>query len=200
MSILDSLFRKVNSALRNEVKDSSNSLQKAIATKTKNVVFDKIPRSIDEFKALPYSSLHDPYEVAALTVVALCRFADDRDASVEMLNHLRGPRPMSPMDVSFIKDRFMDGVDYIPRSYLKGTSPDNDYTPTVPYTVTVKEHSLSRDQYSQGYLRLFLTSSGADSERYLDLRHKPSTDQWFLWEFGGLLSRIRIPKSKDAWA
>jgi hypothetical protein len=200
MSILDSLFRKVNSALRNEVKDSSNSLQKAIATKTKNVVFDKIPRSIDEFKALPYSSLHDPYEVAALTVVALCRFADDRDASVEMLNHLRGPRPMSPMDVSFIKDRFMDGVDYIPRSYLKGPSPDNDYTPTVPYTVTVKEHSLSRDQYSQGYLRLFLTSSGADSERYLDLRHKPSTDQWFLWEFGGLLSRIRIPKSKDAWA
>lgn len=200
MSILDSLFRKVNSALRNEVKDASNSLQKAIATKTKNVVFDKIPSSIDEFKALPYSSLHDPYEVAALTVVALCRFADDRDASVEMLNHLRGPRPMSPMDVSFIKDRFMDGVDYIPRSYLKGTSPDNDYTPTVPYTVTVKEHSVSRDQYSQGYLRLFLTSSGADSERYLDLRHKPSTDQWFLWEFGGLLSGIRIPKSKDAWA
>ena len=117
-----------------------------------------------------------------------------------MLNYLRGPRPLSPMDVSFIKDRFMDGVDYIPRSYLNGTSPDNDYTPNVPYSVTVIELSPSREQFSQGYLRLYLRSSGADSERFLDLRHKPSTDQWFLWEFGGLLSGIRIPKSKDAWA
>lgn len=200
MSILDTLFRKVNSALKKEIKNASDSLQKAAATKTKTVTFDELPKTLDEFKALPYAGLKDPYEVTALTIAALCRFADDREASVEMLNYLRGPRPLSPMDVSFIKDRFMDGVDYIPRSYLNGTSPDNDYTPNVPYSVTVIELSPSREQYSQGYLRLYLRSSGADSERFLDLRHKPSTDQWFLWEFGGLLSGIRIPKSKDAWA
>lgn len=200
MSILDTLVRKVKTALRNEVKDASDSLKKAIATKSKTVKFAALPNNVDELKALPEASLKDPFDVAALTIVALCRFAEDRDASVEMLNYLRGPRPLSNMDIAFIKDRFMDGVDYIPRSYLEGTSPENDYTPSVPYTVTVLQLSPSKDIYEQGYLRLYIRSSGADTERFMDLRHKPSTDQWFLWEFGGLLSGIRIPKSQDAWA
>ena len=147
---------------------------------------------------MPEAALTDPYTVAALGVAALCAFPKDRAACYAMLNFLRGPRPLSPMDESFIRDRFMDGKDYLPRSYFEGATPANDYTPAQPLTVAVKEQSNSREQ--EGYVTLYLFSGGADSPRPVTLRNKPSTGQWFLWEFPGLLSGIREPKSQNPWA
>ena len=92
----------------------------------------------------------------------------------------------------------MDGKSYVTRSYFAGSSPENDYTPAPPYTVSVIEYQNSRE--NAGYIKLFLKSSGADSPRQITLRQKPSTGEWFLWEFDGILSGIRIPKSADKWA
>lgn len=196
MSLLDSLFNKAKKSVSDAVK---NAAKNASETK-KKCVFSSLPQNAEELKLIPGADLKDPYWTAAFTVAALCRFPEDRDACVEMLNYLKGPRPLTPLEISFIKDRFMDGVDYVPRSYFLGTSPQNDYTPAKPYTVEIKELAHSRDNFNEGYLKLFIRSSGADSERYVVLRHKPSTDQWFLWEFAGMLSGIRQPVSKDAWA
>ncbi|MBO6060888.1 MAG: hypothetical protein J6P98_02045 [Clostridia bacterium] len=201
MSTLDQLFKKVCNIFKNEVKDAASDLAyKAANDKTKKVVFDSLPETVEQFKALPGADLKDPYKVAALAVVALDTYGRDREAALAMLDSLRGPRPLTQLDRTFINDRFMDGNDYVLRSYFEGTSPENDYTPSLPYTIKVMEHAPSRDNYSQGYLRLYLRSSGADSERFIDLRHKPSTDQWFVWEYEGLMPGIRIPQSKDAWA
>ena len=62
------------------------------------------------------------------------------------------------------------------------------------------ESAHSRDQFDQGYITLYLKSGGADSERPVTLRHKPSTDEWFLWNHTGILAGIRTPKSADPWA
>ena len=51
-----------------------------------------------------------------------------------------------------------------------------------------------------GYLRLFLRTAGADSPRPIKLRQKPSTGEWFLWEYSSPLSGIRIPAAQDPWA
>lgn len=195
MSIFDKLFKKAENTVKNAVNTPL-----AFSGKTVEVRFDKLPESLDDLKAHPASALHDPFAVAAFAIAALNVFPKNKDACVEMMNYLKGPRPLTNHETMFIRDRFMDGVDYVPRSYFAGTSPDNEYTPTLPYTVKVMELAHSKDNFDQGYLRLFVESSGADSPRYVDLRHKPSTDQWFLWEFAGVLSGIRIPKSKDAWA
>ena len=116
-----------------------------------------------------------------------------------MLNFLKGPQPLSQKEISFLNDRFMDGASYIPRSFFKGATPDNDYAPTAPFTIDVMEQEYSRDQQGEGYVVLWLQSGGADSPREVKLRNKPSTGQWFLWE-QMLLSGIRKPKSTDAWA
>ncbi len=201
MSFLDSLLRRLRGSVKNTIgNDIKNAVSKAVSTSSKTLSFDKLPETVEELKAMPGADLKDPNCVAALTVLALCEFAKNREASIEMLNYLKGPRPLSQLEIQFINDRFMDGVDYVPRSYLAGSSPQNDYTPSVPYTVTVMEFAHSRDNFNEGYLRLFIRSSGADSERFLDLRNKPSTGQWFLWEFSGMLLGIRTPVSKDAWA
>lgn len=57
----------------------------------------------------------------ALTVCALCDFAADQAVGIDLLNFLRGPRPLTGQDISFIKDRFRGGArNYIIFSYFGG--------------------------------------------------------------------------------
>ena len=145
-------------------------------------------------------SFKDPFSIAAAAVAALCRFPEDADACFAMLDAIKGPQPLSNLDKSFIRNRFFDGKDYVPRSYFEGAVPANDYTPDQPYRIRVSESVHSRDQFDQGYITLYVKSGGADSERPVVLRNKPSTGEWFLWNHVGILADIRVPKKDDPWA
>ena len=161
------------------------------------VTFNKLPKTLEEMKALPQATLSKPEDTAALTVAALMVYPENKDECIKMLDYLRGPRPLSPMEQQFIRDRFMDGKGYIPRSYFDGATPDNDYTPAQPFTIFMWD---SHAQIAEdGYKILDLQSGGADSKRTVTLRNKPSTGEWFLWE-QMLLAGIREPKSADPWA
>ncbi|MGI6072980.1 MAG: DUF6935 domain-containing protein [Lachnospiraceae bacterium] len=164
----------------------------------KTFSFKTLPADCEELTKWPGFDLGDPYCVAAMAVAALCIYPSDRNAAVEMLNHLKGPEKLSESQKQFIRDRFMDGKDYVPRSYFAGAVPGNDYQPDLPYTISVSDNPYSDE--NEGYKKLFVTSGGADSPRAIVLRCKPSTGEWFLWEFSGILSGIRIPESSDPWA
>ena len=90
---------------------------------TYQVTFESLPKTLDELKALPQAALTRPEDTAALTIAALCVYPTDPAASIAMLDFLRGPRPLSPMEQQFIRDRFMDGRDYLARSYFDGATP-----------------------------------------------------------------------------
>ena len=165
------------------------------ANKFVDVVFSNLPENAEQFKALPQAQLASPFDTAALTVLAFCFYPKDKAASLEMLNYLRGPRPLSTYDEQFIRDRFMD-KDYVPRSYFTGAVPANDYQPSQPFTVRVSENPYSYQ--NEGYARMFLTSGGADSQRYVDLR-LAKDGKWYLWE-QYILSGIREPESTNPWA
>lgn len=164
---------------------------------TRTVTFTALPANLAELKALPEAALKTPEATAALTIAALCAYPANRDEALAMLDYLRGPRPLSNYDKQFIRDRFMGGVDYVPRSYFAGAVPDNGYTPSLPYTLVFTD---SAAQFSEsGYCRLDVRSGGADTPRSVTLRLKPSTGEWFLWE-QMLLSQIRVPREQDPWA
>ncbi|MBO5270725.1 MAG: hypothetical protein J6B77_08060 [Clostridia bacterium] len=169
----------------------------AAASRKETFTFEALPKNLTELKALPEASLDDSFKTAALTLCALCVYAEDRENGTEMLNFLRGPRPMSPAELAFLNDRMMDGKSYIPRSYFEGAVPGNDYTPTVPYTVKVISNQYSSLE-NGNYMKLLLNSGGADSPRSVTLR-KTGGGTWYLWE-QNLLVDIRIPTSQDAWA
>ena len=171
-----------------------------MALEKKSFVFETVPTTLAELKARPEADLKDPYGVLALYAAALCVYPKDKGAALEMIDFLRGPRPMSNMDKQFLRDRFMDGKDYLGPSYFAGAAPANNYTPSEPWTITIEEGVYSRDQLDEGYLKLFLTSGGADNPRGCTLRTKPSTGEWFLWEYAGSLMGIRIPAAQDEWA
>lgn len=167
-------------------------------SQTYTVVLPRLPISLQQLQAMEEGQLKKPEHTAALTVAVLCLYPHNREAALQMLEYLQGPRGLSEYEKQFLQDRFRD-KDYVPRSYLAGAVPGNNYEPTEPYTVTVFENPYSRDQLAEGYLTLHIRSGGADSPRQIKLRNKPSTGQWFLWE-QFLLSDIRPPVSSDPWA
>ena len=166
--------------------------------KTYTVTLSQIPVSLAQMKAMPEAALMEPHHTAALVISALTVYPVAKDAALEMLEFLHGPRGLSVYDRQFLADRFRD-KDYVPRSYYAGATPENNYEPSVPFSLTFFENPYSRDQLSEGYLTLHIKSGGGDNPRQLKLRTKPSTGQWFLWE-QFLLADVRPPVSADPWA
>ena len=161
------------------------------------ITWNELPKNLEELKALPQSDLKTPEGTAALAVAALNVYTTDREECFRILDFLRGPRPLSNYEKQFIRDRFMDNGDYLVKSYFKGATPANNYTPDVPY---VLEFSDSAAQFAEeGYKRFDIRSGGADTPRQITLRLKPSTGEWFLWD-QAILVGIRVPVSQDPWA
>ena len=147
------------------------------------VILNNIPSDLESFRALPQLSLASPEDTCAAFLCALALFAKDKDAGTEAMNILRGPRPMTPYDTQFLRDR--------------GATPQNSYTPQAPYVLNVLSDPRPQD-VEEGYIRVFLKTAGADSPRPVKLRSKGG--QWFLWEYSSPLSGIRIPAAQDPWA
>ena len=166
----------------------------AAKVRKKTFSFSALPESLAEMQALPEATLEDPFQTAALTVCALCAYAADKSIGTQMLNWLRGPRPISPHDLSFLNDRFREGH-HIPFSYFAGSTPENDYTPEPPFTLTFEE-GLYADM-NPGYKKLHIHSSGADSPREIVLR-QTADKKWYLWD-QFLMVGIRQPKSQNPW-
>lgn len=192
MGIFDRLKSAANQAVGNAVKQGVSN----IGNKSETFTFTVLPESAAQLQALPEARLDSPFKTAALTVCALCAYAADKNVGIEMLNFLKGPKPLTPYEISFIDDRLRDGKSYVPFSYFNGATPDNNYTPRTPYTVTVSSNPYSNA--NEGYMKLFIRSGGADSPREVVLRMK-GDGRWFLWD-QMLLPDIRQPKAADPWA
>ena len=172
---------------------ASKALQNLGGSKT--FTFNSLPKNVDELKRLPEAKCSTPDETAALTVLALTRYEESPEDCIEMLNFLKGPEEVTTYEKQFIRERIKD-KGYKVMSFFKGTRPDNNYTPSKPYTVTVSSNPYSFD--NANWATLYLTSSGADNPRPVKLREKPSTGEWFLNEIQ-FLSDIRLPANQDKW-
>lgn len=62
---------------------------------TVTFTFQALPESLAQMQAMPEASLDTPFKTAALTVCALCVYGADKNIGLEMLNWLRGPRPIT---------------------------------------------------------------------------------------------------------
>ena len=119
-----SIFDKLKSTAQQAVSTTARS----IGNKRETFTFSSLPESLAEMQALPEASLDTPFKTAALTVLALCAYAADKHIGTEMLNWLRGPRPLNGQEISFLNDRFRDGKTYLPFTYFSGSTPENSVT------------------------------------------------------------------------
>lgn len=165
--------------------------------KQEKFTFNTLPGDLTDMQKLSEASLDSPFKTAALTVLALCVYSSDKNKGTEILNWLRGPRALNGQEISFLNDRFRDGKTYLPYTYFAGSTPENNYTPSKPYTLTIQSNHLSEAE--AGYMKLFIPCGGADDPRPIKLRKRESDGKWFLWE-QYLLTAVRIPKAADSWA
>ena len=196
MGLFDSIARSAGNAIGNAAANAVTGAVNEAQRKRETFTFTTIPRSVADLKALPESDLSTPFKTCALTMLVLLNYADDVNATIEMLNFLKGPEPMNPYQIQFLKDRLV-GKEYVVRSFFEGSSPQNNYIPTEPLKITVYDNPYSYPE--AGWATLHMDSTGADSPRQIKCRLKPSTNQWFLVE-NLALSDIRTPVAADPCA
>ena len=164
-----------------------------------NIEFNKLEISKEE---LLQADRTNPYNVAALYVRVLCSYNNlNQNAFYDLLQVLLGEyQPLSGIAKQSILDRLMQNekYEYIGKSYFIGANPSNDYTPSVPYTISVMDDPNFNQE---GYKRLFLQSGGADSKRPIMVR-LAKDGNYYLWSdsYMGLMTDIRSPESKNPWA
>lgn len=199
MSIFDSLKRSVGSFLKKEATKAVNDAVRTVGkgtNRSETFTFQALPKNVSELQVLPEAALDSAFKTTALTLLALCRYEENPDDAIEMLNFLKGPENLSTYEKQFIRERMEDKM-YKARSFFKGATPKNSYTPSMPYTISVSENPYSFD--NENWATMYVTSSGSDNPRPVKLRKKPSTGQWFLNEIQ-CLSDIRVPTADDPWA
>lgn len=193
MGIFDSIKNMTNQTVKNSVSKAVSGAVNNAMYKSKTFVFADYPKNVDELNKLPELDFSSPLAITALSVLVLLEYDESFENTIEMLNVLKGPQPMNGMDIQFLRDR-IKGRGYIPRSYFEGATVNNDYTPNVPYKITVSEYAYTYQ--SEGYAKVQIQSSGADLPRPIELRR--NGNQWFLWR-NLALSDIRKPVSNDPW-
>lgn len=203
MGLFDSLKRQAESAIKREVSQGiNNAVNNAVQSvgKGKNhnetFTFASLPTNVAELQALPEASLDSAFKTTALTLAALCNYEHNPDATIEMLNFLKGPGEISGFEKQFIKEH-LGSEGYKARSFFEGATPQNSYQPDTPYKITVIENPYSFD--NENWATLYVKSGGADNPRPMKLRKKPSTGQWFLVDIQ-CLADIRVPVEEDPWA
>jgi hypothetical protein len=189
------LFDKLKNQATTAGTTVGQAFKSATGGKSVSVIFNSMPQTLAEFTALPQAEMKTPFDTAAMLVAALCVHPENKSEAIAMINYLRGPRPLMPIDESFITER-LRGVDYLPASYFNGATPQNGYIPTEPYTIVVSDGPYSYT--SENMASLLLKSGGADTVRQVQLR-LAKDGKWYLWEHQ-LLPGIRKPESQNPWA
>ena len=165
--------------------------------------FNALPRNIEELKTLEVDNrkyFESQYFVTALFICCLNRIADNSADAWEMINYLRthtatvgqnGINLVSNADMQNIVQSNLVGKDGngFPvvnglRSFFAGATPENLYTPSTPYKVTVVEAAADPILTENGvtYARLHVISGGADSAQGPLMLRKTNNHGWLLWD------------------
>ena len=198
-----SLFDKIKNQATQAATQATQSGAQPVGgsgNQTFSVVFATMPESLAQLMELPQSALKHPGDTAALLIAALCVYPLNVEECKAMIDYLRGPNPMSARDHIFLRDRMAQNnkAPFLGASYLNGATPQNEYTPSEPYTVVLSDNPYSYSQ--EGIVKLFAKSGGADTARPLSMR-QAKDGKWYLWgtEYHTLLADIRAPESRNPW-
>lgn len=158
-------------------------------------VLQTLPKTAAKLKSMTEMDFTSPFHVAALFIASICVYSENKDECFRMIDVLKGPQKLNVIEKQFIHDRMMGKARYIGKSYFAGATPENDYSPALPYTVPVEENP---DAYEEdGYTTVYIRTGGADFPRPLRLRKKG--EHWFLWEYTEIFADIRKPIFSDPW-
>lgn len=168
---------------------------------------EQLPQSAEGFIALRDQIAHTPQGGAAMMIVALLTYAEDEELGRQcaaiavdrgrLQQGIKGYQgwQLSNRDLQLIETQ-IGSKTYIPRSYIKGTTPKNGYQlPSSPYQIDFPGGLGSEDPRS-GRHKLFVLCSGASSPRPITLKRNDK-GIWKAAEWSSLIVGVREPATGD---
>ncbi len=199
---LETLKRKVKSQAKQEV---TKSVRKTVgAGVPKSVELGTIPATLEEFDAKYNKLAATPEGAIVMFLAAMDIYAQNEELGKKCFGlcfhpeNRNGDEPI-PYFLQFMRDRFYRGSNqpWIARSYFEGAKPENGYTPKEPLTLKMKSR-VNDDDYltsmDADVEKRWLKSSGADSERAVQVLRVRGEDLYYMFEYGGLPSQVRKPR------
>jgi hypothetical protein len=171
----------------------------------KTIEIPSIPASADEYLSLRDTLSAAPCGGAAALVVALLVYAQDAKVgeacvaiAVDRGRLVSGPRGYKgwqlPNTALQRLSTQIRGHEYLPASYLAGTTPENGYAlGEPPHIVTCTTGPYSGDP-STGTFKVFVISSGAASPRPVTLKIN-DRGLWKASEWSSLIVGVQPPAS-----
>ena len=160
------------------------------------VKLNVLPDNIEKFKKLAEGKLTNPEHTCALFLCALSILAKDKDQGIEAINVLKGPQPLTNLEISWLADRISDKT-YLANVYFEGATPENNYTPNKPYMIKFYKDPRPQDLEPK-FMKLLVKNVGFDAPREFTLRNKG--DNWYIWDINSIMMGVRTPEEIDPWA
>ena len=199
------------------VDDNGESVIMDVTVQQHTFTFSTIPTCYED---IVQYKLDSPYKTMALMIMAFRTWTpDNKKDCLEMMDYLTNPNVDSGKKdangrklskkfseyqwwTDFVRDRMTQNnkYRYIGNAYLDGAMPSNDYTPTEPYTVTVRQSVYDPYKPEGGHLtdptlyQVLTTIPGADNDRY-SIFYKDERGDYrvFSDNWKGLLTDVKTP-------
>lgn len=182
-----------------------------VTINTYTYTFTTIPTNAEELKQYDITTPDGRYKTMALLILAYRTWTPTNPTDCEeMLSYLTN-KELTQYYRNFLRDRMKadNGYRYLGNSYLNGATPANNYTPSKPISITLRQdtlpgkgNSISEDipyfestQTTPAIYRAFTDFAGSDSSRWVCTYKHSKTGKWFIWDqsWHDLLTRIKQP-------
>lgn len=174
----------------------------------KNIRIDQVPASTEAFIQLRDKIANTPEGGAALLVLAAIKFSQDAvmgrhwviiATDKTWLSPSNAERAYRGVDLGGSADfslKQLEGKDYIPYSYIKGTSTANGYQPgNTPYQISIERTTDGGD----GTVKVYVLSSGVDTARPITMK-KNDAGVWKGVEYSSIFTGVKPPVAKSGGA
>ncbi|MBQ1435790.1 MAG: hypothetical protein IIZ19_07830 [Clostridia bacterium] len=199
------------------VDDAGNPIIIDTTVKQHTFTFTTVPKTYEDI--IQYK-LDSPYKTMALLILAYRTWTPENpNDCLKMLDYLTntdvssGKKDATGHYISrkfseyqwwydFLRDRMRQNEKYryIGNAYLEGAMPSNDYTPSLPVTITVKESvyvpfsSKETKETDPPLYQVLISIPGADNDRY-SLFYQDQRGDWRVFgdNWMGLLADVKTP-------
>lgn len=205
------LTRGTKTARKEITNDSGQKEVVDVTINTYTYTFTTVPTNVEELKQYDITTADGRYKTMALLILAYRTWTPTNPTDCEeMLSYLTN-KELTQYYKNFLRDRMKadNGYKYLGNSYLNGATPANNYTPSRPISITLRQdtlpgkgNSVSEDipyfeatQTTPAIYRAFTDFAGSDSSRWICTYKHSKTGKWYIWDqsWHDLLTRIKQP-------
>ncbi len=169
---------------------------------SRNIKIEKLPTSVEEFIEIRNNLANTPQGGAAVFIIALKLQSENpslgeqctviaTDRSKLAPGNIYKDFQVNNFDMRRIKEQ-LKRYPYIANSYFVGATPENGYSFKTPTEIICSSNPHSGNE-NEGYFKIFVKSSGADSPRPISLE-KNNRGIWKAKEWSSIIMGIIPPK------